>query len=129
MTDAPTDQSAKISRSELERLEQSFQHEFSFRTCCGWLLFAFGSLFAVMSVGCIVQHFVDRDMPWGRKPFQDIFEPIYWGLTSILWFAASRQAFHRKYLWALGILAAFFVGTAITVVVVNSVVPGASSNW
>ncbi len=109
MTNIPDRENVETRLSDLEQLERSFRYQFTARTCVAWLIFALGILFAMMSVGCIVQHFVDRTMPWGRDPVRDVLEPLTWAVNATLAFVASRSIFRSKSLIAVVMLAIFII--------------------
>lgn len=95
------------SPSELERLERSMRIEFGPRQIAAWGIFLFGVLFSIMGTGCIIQHYVDRTMPWGRDPVRDVVEPSALFIMSALTIVASRLVGRQKYLLAAAMLIPF----------------------
>ncbi len=102
------------SKEELEELEGPYFLKFGFRQCVAWVVLLLGVLFAVMSVGCIIQHFVDEYMPWGKDVVRDIVEPSHWAACSILMILAARALFRKKYWRAITMFFLFAAAFAVT---------------
>jgi hypothetical protein len=70
---------------------------FVFRLIVSIFLWFFGTIFAVMAVGCVVQHFVDPDVVWNDDPLRGVIEPSSWAFNSACAIAGGVFALKRRY--------------------------------